>query len=212
MEFLDENVPDSAVRRLSVYLRQLEQLAAADVECVSSQQLAEYMKVGAAQVRRDLTLFGQFGRRGIGYDVNDLIEQLRMILGTQTTWNMIVVGAGPLSRALLRYPGFARRGFNIVAAFDIDPKKIGRRIGDVRVYHIDKLKSIVARYDVRLAILAMPDEAAQENAARLTEAGVEGILNFATTGVETPPGVYINQVDITANLEQLSFLVSNNRP
>jgi redox-sensing transcriptional repressor len=211
MEFLNENVPDSSVRRLSAYLRHLEHLATEGVSQVSSQQLAEHMKVGAAQVRRDLALFGQFGRRGVGYDVGDLVGQLRAILGTQTTWNVVVVGAGPLSHALMRYPGFAQRGFHIVAAFDVDPKKTGKRIGGVPVHPISRIKSIVAKHDVRLAVLAVPDEAAQEAVEQLAEAGVEGILNFATVGIEGPPDVYINQVDITANLEQLSFLVSNNR-
>ena len=211
MEFLSENIPDSSVRRLSAYLRHLENLAAEGVDHVSSQQLAEHMKVGAAQVRRDLALFGQFGRRGVGYEVAGLVSQLRTILGTQVPWNVVVIGAGELSHALLRYSGFAQRGFHIVAAFDIDPKKVGERVGKVRVYHINKLKSVVAKHGVRLAVLAVPDEAAQAAAAQLAEAGVEGILNFATVGIDAPPDAYINQVDITANLEQLSFLVSNNR-
>jgi len=212
MEFLDQNVPDSSVRRLSAYLRQLERLVADGAKSVSSQQLAECMKVGAAQVRRDIALFGQFGRRGVGYDPADLINQIRRILGTAASWNVVVMGAGPLSHALLRYPGFSQRGFQIVAAFDIDPGKIDQTVGDIPVRRMEDLESVVAEFGVRLAILAVPPEAAQDAADRLAAAGIEGILNFATTGLDAPPSVYTNQVDITAGLEQLSFQVSNNRP
>ncbi|MFO7899329.1 MAG: redox-sensing transcriptional repressor Rex [Planctomycetota bacterium] len=212
MEFLNENIPDSAVRRLSAYLRQLEHLAREGVERVSSQQLASYMKVGAAQVRRDLTLFGQFGRRGVGYEVVDLIEQLRRILGTHVPWNVVVVGAGALSSALARYDGLGRRGFHIVAAFDVDPDKVGDRLGEVEVRAMNELEAQITLHEVRLAILAVPEDAAQAAADRLVEAGIEGILNFAPARLEIPPHVYVNHVDITANLEQLSFQVSNNRP
>ena len=212
MEFLNENIPDSSVRRLSAYLRKLERLADKGVEHVSSQQLAEYMKVGAAQVRRDLTLFGQFGRRGVGYEVADLIEQLRRILGTHMPWNVIVIGAGELSRALMRYRAFAARGFNIVAAFDTDAKKAGKNVGDIAVLPMDQLGAVVKKNEVRLAVLAVPETAAQETANQLADAGIEGILNFASMGLEGPPDVFINQVDITAHLEQLSFQVSNYRP
>jgi redox-sensing transcriptional repressor len=212
MEFLNQNIPNSSVRRLSAYLRKLEHLAGAGVGRVSSQQLAEYMNVGAAQVRRDLALFGQFGRRGVGYDVDSLIDQLRRILGTHVPWNIIVIGAGALSRALLRYSGFPRRGFRLVAAFDVDPARIGTRIGDVEVFRLDALERIIRNHEVRLAILAVPDQAAQECATRCVDAGIEGILNFASAALNVPDAVALNQVDITAHLEQLSFQVSNSRP
>jgi redox-sensing transcriptional repressor len=212
MEFLNVNVPDSSVRRLSAYLRKLEHLAAESVEHVSSTQLAEYMNVGAAQVRRDLTLFGQFGRRGVGYDVADLIQQLRRILGTHVPWNIIVIGAGELSRALIRYRGFAERGFRVVAAFDIDPRKTGKNVGGVPILPMDQLPQVIEQHAVRLAVLAVPEAAAQQAADRLAEAGIEGILNFASMKLEAPPKTFINQVDITAHLEQLSFEVSNYRP
>jgi len=207
-----ENIPDPSVRRLSAYLRQLEQLATRGVESVSSRQLAEYMKVGDAQVRRDLTLFGQFGRPGVGYDVSDLINTLRIILGTQRQWPVVVVGAGELSHALLRYPGFSERGFDLVAAFDTDEKKVGTMIGGVPVYAMDDLESVIDRFGARLAILAVPAKAAQEVANRLTAAGIEGIMNFSTAGLDTPPDTHVDSVDITSHLEQLSFRVSSNRP
>jgi len=166
---MDENIPDSSVRRLSAYLRQLERLTAAGAERVSSRQLARRMKVGDA---------------------------------------MVVLGAGELGRALLRYPGFAERGFELVAAFDIDPAKAGTKVGPTPVHHLDDLEKVLAECGARLAILAVPPDAAHDLAARLAQAGIEGILNFATAGLETPPGIHVNHVDITAHLEQLSFRTS----
>lgn len=205
---MSENVPDSSVRRLSAYLRQLEHLSATGVKSVSSRQLAERLEVGAAQVRRDLALFGQFGHPGIGYGVTELIDRLRRILGTHKRWKVVVVGAGELSHALLRYPGFPSRGFDLVAAFDTDPKKVGTKIGGVSIRHVDELSSFVAESGVRLAILAVPADAAQAAAELLADAGITGILNFATASLEAPPGVHISQVDITAHLEKLSFQVT----
>lgn len=209
---MPQNVPDPSVRRLSAYLRQLEHLSAMGVEHVSSRQLAEHIKVGAAQVRRDLALFGQFGLHGLGYNVSDLIEKLRAILGTRRPWKVIVVGVGELSRALLRYPGFSGRGFELVAAFDVDPEKIGSKVGDVSILHMDKLESVVKKHGARLAILAVPATAAQIVADRLARAGIEGIINFATPVLDAPNGIHVNYVDISAHLEQLSFQISNSRP
>ena len=208
---MNESIPDPSVRRLSAYLRQLEVLAEAGVHSVSSRQLAGYMRVGDAQVRRDLTLFGQFGRPGVGYDVTDLIRVLRGILGTRSRWKAIVAGAGQLCRALVRYEGFASRGFELVAAFDTDPDKLGEPIGEVQVRPMAKLGRFVSRHEVRLAILTVPADAAQEVTDQLVAAGIEGILNFAVAGLETPPHVHVSTVDITAHLEQLSFQVSANR-
>ena len=205
-------IPDPSIRRLSAYLRELERLSGVGVERVSSRQLAENIKGGDAQVRRDLALFGQFGRRGVGYYVDDLIGRLRNIMGTDSPWKVIVVGAGELSHALLRYPGFPQHGFELVAAFDNDRRKIGTHVGSVTVRHIDELESTVAECKARLAILAIPADAAQEITNRLGKAGIEGIMNFAPTSLEAPPNVHINQVDLTAHLEQLSFQVSHTRP
>jgi redox-sensing transcriptional repressor len=209
---LSESIPDPSVRRLSAYLRQLENLFAEGVERVSSRQLAEHVKGSDAQVRRDLALFGQFGRRGIGYEVEDLIQVIRTILGTRMQWNVVVVGAGQLCQAMLRYAGFKERGFTLVAAFDTDPHKIGKHAGPVVIRHIDEMGSIIKRHEVRLAILTVPAQAAQRMADRLVEAGVEGIMNFAPASLNVPPHVHLNQVDLTAYLEKLSFQVGSSRP
>ena len=200
--------PDPAVKRLSLYLRQLEEHAADRVEKVSSRQLAESLHVTSAQVRKDLAYFGQFGRSGVGYRVGPLIEQLRRILGTDKTWNVIVVGAGDLGRALLRYRGFRRKGFELVAAFDIANAKVGRTVGPVPVYHVDELPRIVREYDVRLAILTVPAEAAQGITELLCRSGIMGVLNFAPTTLQPSTDIAIGPVDLAAHLEQLSFQVA----
>lgn len=205
---MNENIPDPSVRRLSAYLRQLEHLAAMGETHVSSRQLAQRLNVGPAMVRRDLTLFGQFGRRGVGYQVRDLIEQIHGILGTQQNWPVVAVGAGQLCGALLRYAGFAKRGFEVIAAFDDDLTKAGQKIGDIEIKPMGELADFVLKNDVKLAILTVPASAAQKTADMLVESGILGILNFATAGLETPAHVHSTQVDITAHLEQLSFRVT----
>jgi redox-sensing transcriptional repressor len=197
--------PNPAVQRLSLYLRELEHLAARGVQNASSRQLAGLLNITAAQVRKDLGYFGQFGRRGVGYHVASLAAALRRILGTDRTWNVVVVGAGDLGRALLRYRGFAGRGFNLVAAFDVAAGKVGRKVAGVPVYALRKLPQVVRKHDVKLAVLTVPAAAAQQAAELLCEAGVTGILNFAPTALQTPDGVAVGLVDLAAHLEQLSF-------
>ncbi len=201
------DVPTPVVRRLSLYLRQLEQLQAGGARTVSSRGLGSALGVTAEQVRKDLANFGQFGRSGVGYDVGALAEAMRRILKTDKTRKVIVVGAGDLGRALIRHEGFARKGFEIVAAIDIHPGKVGQHIGPVKVYHLDRLREAVRHFSVELAVLAVPAEAAQEVADLLCKAGVKGILNFAATTLRTPHGVSVSDVDLAAALEELSFRV-----
>lgn len=207
----DQPIPTPAVQRLSLYLRRLEELAQKGVQKVSSHTLAQHLHITAAQLRKDLGYFGQFGRSGVGYRVIPLIDELRHILGTDRTWGVVVVGVGNLGRALLRYRGFRSKGFEFVGAFDVAPGRIGRRFGDVTVSHIDRLPSVVRQYDVHLGVIATPVEAAQKVADLLCQAGVKGILNFAGTTLQTPPNVAVGPVDLAATLEQLSFRVRENR-
>ncbi len=209
---MNGNVPDPSVRRLSAYLRQLENLSSKGVKNVSSRQLAEYMKVGQSQVRRDLTLFGQFGRPGLGYKVDELINQLRDILGTQKKWKVIIVGAGELCHALLSYAGFAERGFDLIAAFDVDPEKIGKKVGSGEVHHMNELEKVISENDIHIAVISVPGSQAQKVADRLVAAGIEGILNFAPADIEIPDNVHVNHVDITSHLEQISFQLSHEAP
>lgn len=206
-----QSAPDPAVKRLSLYLRRLERLASEGIAKVSSREFAESLDITAAKVRKDLAWFGQFGSPGVGYRVAPLIEELRRILGTDKTWNVILVGAGNFGRALLQYKGFRKKGFELVAAFDIAVEKVGRQISGVKVHHISKLSQIIRRHKVRLAIVTVPDHAAQKVAEQLCRAGIKGILNFAPTSLRVPSGVAVDPVDLAAHLEQLSFQVGSRR-
>lgn len=206
-----EGIPAPAVRRLSLYLRQLESLRESNLQSVSSKQLGQALRFTDAQVRKDLAYFGQFGQPGIGYNVDELIARLRGILGTDRTWNVLVVGAGNLGRALSAYRGFEKRGFEIAAVFDNDPAKIGATVSAERgltVRGLDEVGAVVRRLDARLAVLAVPAAVAQVVADELFSAGVRGILNFAPVALHPPAGATVVNVDLAVQLEQLSFNVS----
>jgi redox-sensing transcriptional repressor len=218
-------IPASAVRRLSLYLRQLQSI---NRKTISSKQLGASLNFTDAQVRKDLAYFGQFGHAGIGYRVSDLIAQLRKILGTDKTWNVLLVGAGNLGRALMAYNGFDAKGFRLVAVFDTDPAKIGKRQGPFppplppgkrakpesaksasrRSFIIQPLTQIaeaITKHNIRLAILAVPAEHAQSVADQLAQSGIRGILNFAPVSLKVSADVALNSVDLAVQLEQLSF-------
>ncbi len=204
-----DSVPGPTVRRLSLYLRQLEQFAAEGIDKASSSELAKMLDITGALVRKDLSYFGQFGQPGVGYAVKPLIKHLRHILGTDKTRKVIVVGAGDLGQALLRYNEFLKRGFELVAAFDISPAKVGEHVDSMLVHHIDKLPEIVREHNVKLAVMAVPGEAAQSVVDMLCQAGITGILNFTSATLHTPPNVTVNMVCPAASLEQLSFQVGS---
>ena len=203
-----EFVPNPAVRRLSLYLRQLEAFKRKDRRTISSKQLGESLGLTDAQVRKDFAYFGQFGHPGIGYRVEDLIVQVRRILGTDKTWNVLLVGAGNLGRALLAYRGFETKGFKLVAVFDQDPSKFGKRHGPFTIQSMDDLAKTVQDKQIRLAMMAVPADNAQDVADQLVAAGVRGLLNFAPVSITVPPDVALNAVDLAVQLEQLSFQVS----
>lgn len=201
-------VPIPSVRRLSLYLRELESCLKREIHTISSRQLGESLGVTDTQVRKDLAYFGPFGHPGVGYIVQELINQLRHILGTDKTSNVLLVGAGNLGRALLAYKGFAARGFELRAVFDNDPAKIGRRFDEFTVQPLDELAATAGRLKIRLAILAVPAEVAQETASRLINAGICGLLNFAPLALAHPDHIAIDSVDLAVQLEQLSFQVN----
>src|SRR4051812_39442452 len=157
-----ELIPNPAVRRLSLYLRQLETFKRKDRRTISSKQLGESLGLTDAQVRKDLAYFGQFGHPGIGYRVDELIAQVKRILGTDRVWNVMLVGAGNLGRALSAYKGFQSKGFQFIAVFDSDPTKIGKRLGPFTVQPLTEMPAAVEKHNIRLAILAVPADAAQE--------------------------------------------------
>jgi redox-sensing transcriptional repressor len=201
-------VPNPAVRRLSLYLRQLEAFKRKDRRTISSKQLGESLGLTDAQVRKDFAYFGQFGHPGIGYRVDDLIAQVKRILGTDKTWNVLLVGAGNLGRALMAYRGFDQKGFRLVAVFDADPGKIGKKHGPFPIQPLSELARTVQDKQIRLAIMAVPADSAQDVADQLVAAGVRGLLNFAPVSITVPPDVALNAVDLAVQLEQLSFQVS----
>src|SRR5947207_4719334 len=172
-----ESIPDPAVRRLSLYLRQLEAFARKNRQTISSKHLGESLNLTDAQVRKDLAYFGQFGHPGIGYRVSDLIQQIRKILGTDKTWNVILVGAGNLGRALSGYKGFQPKGFRLVAVFDNDIGKVGKRLGPFVIQSLTELPAVVQREQVRLALLAVPAANSPDVAGQALGAGVRGLLN-----------------------------------
>ncbi len=204
------NIPTPAVRRLSLYLRQLDAILANDQKTVSSRQLGESLGMTDAQVRKDLAHFGQFGHPGIGYRVDELIARIRCILGTDRPWNILLVGAGNLGRALASYRGFAHKGFHLVAVFDSDPGIVAQTIrGDTPlvVQPMSEMARIVKKMDARLAVMAVPADAAQEVADQIRAAGVQGILNFAPIAIQ-PNDCAIASVDLTVHLEQLTFQIA----
>jgi redox-sensing transcriptional repressor len=203
-----ESFPNPAVRRLSLYLRQLLAFHKAGRTTVSSKQLGESLNMTDAQVRKDLAYFGQFGHPGIGYQVEELIGQVRRILGTDRTWNVLLVGAGNLGRALMSYQGFDAKGFRLAAVFDNDPVKVGTRLGGFDVQPLAELEATVRRLDIQLGIMAVPVDAAQPVADALVAAGLRGLLNFAPASIHVPGDVALNAVDLAVQLEQLSFQVN----
>src|SRR5215831_9903867 len=170
-----ESIPNPAVRRLSLYLRQLETFKRKDRRTISSRQLGESLNLTDAQVRKDLAYFGQFGHPGIGYRVDDLIAHMRRILGTDKTWNVLLVGAGNLGRALMAYRGFDAKGFRLVAVFDNDPSKTGKKQGNFDVQPLTQLSETIRRQNIKLAIVAVPADVAQEVADQLVGAGIRGL-------------------------------------
>ncbi len=201
------SVPKAVVSRLSLYLREVEQLVHAGQERVSSRQLGRLLGVTDAQVRKDFAHFGQFGYRGIGYRTLELAAALKTILGTDQEWPAAMVGVGNLGRALLGYRGFQRRGFRIVAVFDNDPTKINTQLDGHLVYPVDQVPLMIPRLQVNLGLLVVPAPAAQRVADLLVVAGVRGILNFAPVTVSAPPSVSVVSVDLSVHLEQLAFAV-----
>jgi redox-sensing transcriptional repressor len=204
-----EQVSELTAGRLSVYLRCLKTLDAAGVKTISSKALAEQFQLNAAQIRKDLAYFGEFGVRGVGYYVKELRRHLRMILGLDRTVRVAILGAGNLGLALADYPGFRQEGFAIVALFDTERSKIGRRskIG-VRIFEIGEFRRAVKRDRIDIAVVAVPAESAQTVVNIAVAAGVRAILNFSPGTLKVPPRVKLKNVDLTVSLESLSFFLA----
>ena len=205
-----DGAPAPAVRRLSLYLRELESIHRERQRTISSKQLGEALNLTDAQVRKDLAYFGQFGHPGIGYRVDELIARIRCILGTDRTWNALLIGAGNLGSALLSYRGFTKKGFRIIAVFDNDPRKIGQRIGEppgLEVLDFARLDELVKAHDIQMGMISVPAHVAQSVADALVAAGIKGILNFAPASITVPEEVSMASVDLAVHLEQLAFRI-----
>jgi redox-sensing transcriptional repressor len=207
---VSRKVSDSTVHRLSLYLRFLEEFERAGVRTVSSEELARRGGTTAAQVRKDLSLFGSFGKRGLGYSVPELEETLRSILGLGRSWRVALVGAGRIGSALFEYGDFRRRGFQIVTVLDSDPAKIGTAWEGVEIRDEADLERVLREEAVDIAILAVPVDVVQRIVDRVVAAGVGAILNFAPTQLHVPDGVALKDVNMSMELEALSFALANN--
>jgi redox-sensing transcriptional repressor len=203
--------PRAVISRVSLYLRQLEALQRQGHSRTSSGQLGQSLGINDAQVRKDLAYFGPFGHPGIGYRIDELIPALRRILGIDRTWPTALIGLGDLGRALLRYKGFRGRGFQVVALFDTDARKIGQTHAGLTILPLERLPDVATRLGLRLAIITVPADAAQAVADLAVSSGISGLLNFAPAPLIVPECVSIESVDLSVQLEQLSYKVLNPR-
>ncbi len=204
-------IPEATVMRLSIYSRYLHQLMGEGVETISSGEIAQGVGVSSAQVRKDLAYFGEFGTRGVGYKVEELYGHLMKILGLDRNWNIIIIGAGKLGSALALYQGFADRGFSISAILDVDPDRIGDKLGAVEVEKLELLDKRVKESNVNIGVVTVPAGVAQDVTDKLVNAGVKAILNFSPRVLRVPNDIILRNVDLSVNLEVLSFNLAFNK-
>jgi redox-sensing transcriptional repressor len=204
-----KRIADSTVRRLSAYLRFLEDFEGRGLATISSEELAKRGGTTSAQVRKDLSFFGSFGKRGLGYSVPELAGRLREILGLGREWRVVIIGAGKIGAALAQYRGFRQRGFIILAAYDSNPEKIGRPLDGVIIRDMEHLEADIKREGPEIVVLTVPGEQAQRVLDRVVRAGVKAILNFAPTQLQAPADVTVKTVNMAMELEGLSFALTN---
>ena len=207
-----KDVPAVTVPRLALYLRKLRELRARGVERVSSKDLAELIGLNAAQIRKDFSYFGEFGTRGVGYEVTRLVDEITRTLGLDHTWNVVIVGAGLLGTALARYRGFSEQGFRLVGMFDSSATVIGASHGSGRVRGIGELEEFCRAEQVDIAMVTVPASEAQATVERLAGAGIKAVLNFAPVRVQAPTDVLVRQVDLSSELMFLTFYLDQEQP
>lgn len=200
-----EKIPDIIITRLPVYLRALQRMADKGIKTTSSQELGERVGISAAQIRKDISQFGEFGKQGTGYTIDYLLDKLREILKVDRMWDVIIIGAGDMGHALARYQGFSNRGFNVVMIFDNDKEKIGQKIGEFTIESIDNLVEKIKSADIKIAMLTIPATAAQSIADKLVEAGVKAILNYAPISLSVPKGVRVQHTDPATHLQRMTY-------
>lgn len=203
-----EAPPDVVIRRLPLYARSLRYLLEEGIHSVSSQELGERINVTAAQIRKDLSYFGEFGKQGIGYDVEKLLNHIEHILGLTHHWPVVIVGVGSLGQAIARYDGFQTQGLRIVGLFDSDPEKIGQTVDDLSIMDYHHLHAVISEHQARLAVIAVPATRAQEVADMLIEAGIRAILNYAPIILQTPDDVWVRYIDPVAVMHSLTYYLA----
>ncbi|MBT8407439.1 MAG: redox-sensing transcriptional repressor Rex [Deltaproteobacteria bacterium] len=203
-------IPMATINRLSIYLRNLDELMTNDVEVISSERLAKQCGVNPAQIRKDLAYFGEFGVRGVGYRVKDLYSQIKEILGLDRKWNMALFGVGNLGSALIRHANFLKHGYRFVAAFDVDSDKIGKELPNgLLIEHVDRFEEVVKERNVEMGIVAVPPTSAQSVANQLILAGINGILNFSPVQIQVPDCCRVENVDFSIKLDNLAYHISS---
>jgi redox-sensing transcriptional repressor len=202
-----EKVPSIIIGRLPVYLRALQRMAEKGIQNTSSQELSERVGISAAQIRKDISQFGEFGKQGTGYAIPFLIDKLREILKVDRIWDVAVIGAGDLGNALARYQGFANRGFRVAMVFDVDPAKIGQPIGSFVVQDLAGMGEAIRAAGIKVAMLTVPAAAAQEVADQLVQAGVRSILNYAPISLSVPPSVQVQYIDPAVHLQRMTYFL-----
>ncbi len=200
-----EKIPDIIIGRLPVYLRALQRLSDAGKPTTSSQELGELVGISAAQIRKDISQFGEFGKQGTGYSIPFLMEKLRDILKMDRVWEVAIVGMGDIGHALAHYNGFANRGFHVSMVFDNDPKKIGRKVGDFEVLDTAMLSEKIKGHKIKIAMLCVPAASAQEAADELVRAGIKAILNYAPASINVPDDVRVQYIDPVTHLQRMTY-------
>ena len=202
------DVPEVVVERLPQYVRALAQLLDDGVPVTNSQQLGARLQITPAQIRKDLSYFGRFGKQGRGYHVSSLLAELKQILGLDAEWNVAVIGVGRLGNAILNYPGFTPDGFHLVAAFDANPENVGQQVGGITVQAMSDLATIVAERAIAIAIVAVPGAHTQGVIDRLVECGVRAILNYAPVNAQVPPSVRVRNIDPVLALQSMTYYLT----
>jgi len=200
-----EKIPDIIIGRLPIYLRALQRLSDEGMQTTSSQELGEIVGISAAQIRKDISQFGEFGKQGTGYAIPYLIEKLRDILQVNRVWEVVIVGMGDIGHALAHYNGFANRGFHVNMVFDNDPKKVGQKVGDFEIFDSANMIEKIKQHKIKVAMITVPATSAQSVADQLVRAGVKAILNYAPISLNAPGDVHVQYIDPVTHLQRMTY-------
>ena len=200
-----EKIPDIIIGRLPIYLRALQRLSEQGTQTTSSQELGEIVGISAAQIRKDISQFGEFGKQGTGYAIPYLIEKLRDILQVNRVWEVVIVGMGDIGNALARYNGFSNRGFHVSMVFDNDPNKVGQKAGEFEIFDTTSMVEKIKGLKIKVALLTVPETSAQDAADLLVKAGVKAILNYAPISLNVPEDVKVQYIDPAAHLQRMTY-------